>query len=312
MLTDRLRIRLNDGYQWANRRSGGVLEILKRAFTRFNELRGYEAAASVAYYALFSLFPLLLLLTSITGYVLVNVESPGEVLEFLTNLFPVADSFLRDNLLPILEQRGTSGVVGLVALLWSASGVFVTLTLSINRAWPDASTRNSLHGRLISVAMIGILVVLLILSLLLNIALSLLPLIELPLGAAFLTLESPLWQVLSALVPVAIVFLVFLGMFRWIPNTRVAWVEAFWGAVFSALGWLVATAAFRWFLDSGMANYDVVYGSLGAIIALLTWIYLSAYITILGAHLSASVATARVQRKLAQQGSQAGAPLSGA
>jgi len=79
------------------------------------------------------------------------------------------------------------------------------------------------------------------------------------------------------------------SLYRWIPNTEVKWSQAFWGALVATLGWEIATQTFTWYLTSGMARYQLVYGSLGTVVALMFWIYLSSLITFYGAHLSAAV-----------------------
>jgi membrane protein len=99
-----------------------------------------------------------------------------------------------------------------------------------------------------------------------------------------------LWTMVSNVMPWLFIFLLYLSLYRWVPNTDVRWFEAFWGAVVSALGWVLATRAFTWYLSSGIAQYELVYGSLGAVVVLLFWIYLSSLITLFGAHLSAAVA----------------------
>lgn len=273
-----------------NSRTGGALGVLIMALQRFNHVRGAEASASIAYYALFSLFPLLLLLVAVLGFVLVTVPSPGQVVGFIAQAIPVSRSFLEDNLIQILQNRGASGVVGLIGLFWAASGVFLTLSRNINRAWPLANARSFLQGRLVAFAMVLVLFVLLILSVLISTLFSLLPLIGVPIRGSLSIYDSLLWQVLRRVVPWLFAFLIFLGMYRWLPNTRVRWKEAFWGALVATVTWELLLWGFSWFLSSGVVHYELVYGSLGTLIGLLIWIYLSASVVLFGAHISASVA----------------------
>ncbi len=74
------------------------------------------------------------------------------------------------------------------------------------------------------------------------------------------------------------------------PNTEVKRRAAFWGALVAALAWEVAANGLAWYLKSGLVQYELVYGSLGAVVALMFWIYLSSWITLFGAHLSAAIA----------------------
>lgn len=87
-----------------------------------------------------------------------------------------------------------------------------------------------------------------------------------------------------------LLFITLLVLYWWLPLTKVRWVEAAWGALISSLGISAITAGFTWYLESGLSNYNLVYGSLGAIVALLFWIYLLSLIIFAGAHLSAAIA----------------------
>jgi membrane protein len=77
----------------------------------------------------------------------------------------------------------------------------------------------------------------------------------------------------------------------------VRWWEAFWGALVATLAGEIATRGFTWYLSSGIVQYELVYGSLGAIVALMLWIYIGGWIVLFGAHLSAAVARGRRGRR---------------
>ena len=77
------------------------------------------------------------------------------------------------------------------------------------------------------------------------------------------------------------------------PNTTVAWSEAAWGAAVAVVAWEGAKRGFAWYVSSDLVHYRLVYGSLGAVVALLLWIYLSSWLVLFGAHLSAAIARSR-------------------
>lgn len=277
-------------YDWANQRSRGVLEILQWAVRNYIQARAGEGAASIAYYALFSLFPLLLVLVSILGYLLVNVEAPDQVLEFITQVIPIARPYIQENLLNILEQRSSIGLIGLTILVLAASSVFMTLARNINRAWPGAPAHGYLRGRLLAIGMIGVISLLLILSVLVTTVLRLLDRFNVPFQGSYQIYDTLSWALVSTLLPWLLAFLIFLSLYKWVPNTNVKRSEAFWGALVATVGWELSALLFRWYFSSGLAQYELLYGSLGTIIGLMTWIFLSAAITLFGAHVSASVA----------------------
>lgn len=293
LLRDNLRAvadRIKGYYQWANKQSGGALGILRRSIQSFNDARASQAAASLAYYAIFSLFPLLLALLAGGSFVLESEQVYQTVIESVTQALPTSEELIKRNIDQVLELRGPVGVIGLITLLWSGTGVFAVLAYNVNHAWPEAEPRNLVEKRLVALGMVGGLVMLLTLSIASTAAINLLPRLHVPLWGGVSVYDTPLWSLVSSVLPWLFPLLLFLNLYRWIPNTEVKWSQAFFGALVAALGWEIATRAFTWYLTSGMARYQLVYGSVGTVVALMFWIYLISLITLFGAHLTAAVA----------------------
>ena len=287
------KAKLERFFRQADDLTGGTLSIVRRAFRSFKEARASGAAASVAYYALFSLFPLLLALVAAGSLILEDEKAVREAIDLVDNAIPVSQQLIRQNIQQVLQSRGTFGAIGLLGLVWSATGVFTNLARNINRAWSGTERRGFLRGRLLALAMVGVLALLLLVSVVSTTVIHLLPQLNLPLwNSAFLS-ESALWSVGAGLVPLLLSFGLFLALYRWVPNTIVPWSAALWGASVAALLWEVAKRGFVWYLDAGLARYSLVYGSLGTVVALMFWLYLSASITFFGAHLAAAVANRR-------------------
>jgi membrane protein len=238
---------------------------------------------------MFSLFPLLLALVAAGSFFLEQNVVYREMVRLVSNAIPVSRSLIERNVEQVLEQRGTVGIMGLLALTWSATGVFTSLARNINRAWPEAEQRNVFEGRLVAVGMIAVLGFLLLLSLTSTAALKVLPRLAIPWVTRSLLEQAFLWQTVGILVPALFSFLLFLAMYRWVPNAGVTWLQAFWGALAAATGWEIAKRASAWYLETGLASYRLVYGSLGTVVALMFWLYLSAWIALFGAHVSAAV-----------------------
>jgi membrane protein len=192
-----------------------------------------------------------------------------------------------------IQQLITPGrpvqVVGLVGLLWAATGFFAALAHNIGRAWPESRPRNLLEGRLVALLMIGILLLLLLLSMLAGLLVTLLPWMARILVALGVKDFSRLWGTGSRAVSLLISYLLFLGMYRWVPHARVTWRAALCGAAIVAVAWQLAAAGFGWYLASGLAKYHLVYGSLETVVVLLFWLYLSSWIALFGAHLTAAI-----------------------
>jgi membrane protein len=279
-------------YEQANRKSRGVLEIVRQAFLRFGRVQGLEAAAAIAYFTIFSIFPLLLVLISVAGFMMKGQEAVDVVMEFISQVLPAAPSGIETVLRQVVVRRDISGIIGILGLLFSASGVFTTLARNINRAWPNARSRNLVLAQLSAIGLIFSLVVIMILWLIWTWFINLLIAQDFPTLERLLPFHEYFLTPLARLFPWLASFLLFLLIYRWLPNTKVRWLEALWGAIVASIAWGLLTAGFSWYLSSGGATYDLLYGSLGTSIALLTWIYISALIILIGAHLSAAIARA--------------------
>lgn len=273
-------------YRNINNLSGDRLKIINHAFKTFSQARAAESAASLAYYAIFSLFPLLLLFIAASSYFLDRAQAYAIIAQSVQRAVPISTRIINENLRQVLDDRATVGIIGLVILLWTASGVFTSLAYNINLAWPRAVRRSFLQKRLMGLRMILGLSGLLILSIILDWLSKLLSFGNIA-NVSFYDLS--LWRLFSGIASWLMVFLLFFALYRWVPTVYVRWRSGFWAALFATAAWKIATAGFNWFLTSGFGRYQLIYGSLGAMVALLFLIYLISMITLFGAHLSAAI-----------------------
>jgi len=290
-MTSQKRPKLNsksvkDFYQNANQFSGGRLDIFKNALKTFSETRASQAAASLAYYTFFSLFPLLLVLIAGGSYFLDSQQVFQEVTGMLQKALPISTDLINENLRQVLEARGTVGIFSIVTLLWSASGMFTNLAYNINLAWPGAPRRNFIKKRLVGLGMIAGLGGLLILSLILQWITNLLPVLNIDNASSPI---SDLWRLFPSIGSWLTIFLLFIALYRWVPTSDISWRATFWGALTTSIAWHLAITGFSWYLRSGLGRYQLVYGSLGAIIALLFLIFVVSLIALFGAHFSAAI-----------------------
>lgn len=290
MFLKKIRTTIQSVHQRVNHRSGGVVDIILTAGKSFDEQHGAEAAASISYYSLFSMFPLLLFLVSILGFFINKIGAPIEIAELITQAIPISRDLVYNNLIQILNARNLGGIIGIIGLMWAASSVFITVSRNINRAWSDASVRNVIQNRLVAFTMIVILLVLTGGWIASTVLFSLVPKIVIPFFGEIDIFQTQTWNYLSNLLPWSLAFLILLGLYFWIPNTQVKWKEAFWGALIASIALNLATRVFTWLMSSGLAAFDILYGSLGTALALLTWVYISALIILIGAHISSAIA----------------------
>lgn len=285
-----LKSRATAIFEAVDTRAFGIPSILQRTFQSFGDTKAAESASSIAYYALFSLFPTVLFIIALASSILRNEETQETVLAFVGDFLPTAESLINQNIERALQLQGAVQIVSLIGLLWAASGVFTVLATNINRAWHTAEERNFIQGRLLALSIVVILAVLFILWITFTTLLNLLPLLEIPLFGTLNIYDTYAWSLVSRFLPSIFLLVAFLNLYRWVPNTRVMWREAIFGALVAVVGFDLVTSGFRWYLTSGLARYQVVYGSLGAVVALMLWLYLSSVVVLFGAHLSAAIA----------------------
>jgi membrane protein len=268
------------------------LRLMRYALKRFGREHAPEAAASMAFYTLFSLFPVILIVVAANSFLLESLHVQEKILETILKFFPVAShQIISTNMQQILQARGAVGIVGLIALVWAATCVFTTLVHNLNRAWIDAPAQNIFRARLTAFSIILFFVVLLPLFLMAKAAIHLIVSWNVQLtGSTNISYFRP---ILSNIIIYIFICMTLMILYRWIPKTKVRWSEAFGGAFFAVIAEEAATTAFSWFLSSGLSRYNLVYGSLGALISFMTWIYIINLIVLFGAHLSAAISQHR-------------------
>ena len=202
------------------------------------------------------------------------------------SVIPVSFDLIGKNLQQVLDKRGTFGIIGLLTLFWSASGFFTNLAYNINLAWPEASKRNFFEKRLVGLLMVVVLSGLLLFSLAFDWVTSLIPFLA---KIRAITWSQGLLATFSHLGSWLMIFLLFLSLYRWTPTVKVRWMATIWSAITVSALWKIATVGFSWYLESGLGRYQLVYGSLGVIVALLVLIFIDCTLALFGAHLSAAI-----------------------
>lgn len=278
--------RIRQLYQRADRISGNRLNIIKDAVETFNITHANQASAGLAYYLIFSLFPLLLVLISAGSFFLSSELVYIKVTQLIQSNVPGSVEWIDENLRQILEQRGAVGIIGLATLIWAASGGFMSLAYNINLAWLEAPQRNFFQRRLIGLQMIAGLSGLFILSLIVDSIINVMHIFDMPF-ASFLDLG--LWKWLSNLFSWLVIFVLYFTLYYWVPTVNVRAGAAASGALISSIAWKLATALFSLYIRSGLGRYELIYGSVGALVAFLFLIYILATVTLFGAHLTSAI-----------------------
>lgn len=248
-----------------------------------------QAAAGLAYYALFSIFPLLLLLVSIGSRLLDEPVAAAQIFRFIDQAVPGLQGLARENIPNLEEQRGSVGAVGFIALFWSASNAFMALNSSVNAAWTNSGKRSFIQKRLLALGIVGILVIALILYVSVLFLLRFLSWLQIPLFTTLNFLETQAWAWLSGVIAWLLVFGLLSGIYRWVPSAAVPRRSALLAALLATLLLFTISQIFTLLSAFMIQRYELVYGSLSSILAFLVYIYFGSFIVLAGAHFSAAI-----------------------
>ena len=265
-----------------------LIRIIKGSFLTFVLTKGTESAAALAFYTLFSLFPLLLTVVVVGSFFVDQIVVQRTLIDLLPTMIPVSQDFIVTNVEQVFTNRGAVTILAFLGLIWSGTSVFTVIIRNINSAWPEAAPRSYLRMRLWSMAIVAALAILLILSSFTITFKNLL--VNLGLGNTIEDLGTFFSSALFVTVfPNIIRMVIFFGLYYWTPQIKVKKLAALIGAVVTVIIWQLISTLFSSYLGSGLATYEIIYGSLGKIVVLLSWIYFSAYIVLWGAHLTSSI-----------------------
>jgi membrane protein len=272
-------------------RAGGSVSVIRLAIERFSAARGPQAAASLSYYAFLSLFPLLVFVLLAAGSLLGREQVYGQVVQGLGQVLPApfGQEVVGRTIEQILTRTSSLPLLAAIGLLWAGTGYFTALVFNIDLAWPETRTLNPVRRRLYGLLMVGILMILLVASLILNLSFDLLSRLEPLRPAARAVFERAVWPAATRILPEVVAFFLLFGLYWAVPKAEVRWKAAVGGSLAAVLSWRLVTWGFTRLVANGLTRYDVVYGSLGAVVGLLFWMYLSSWIVLLGAHLTAAI-----------------------
>lgn len=257
---------------------------LRRAVQRYFRYDAQRAAA-LAYYTVFSIFPLLLLLAIGIGRVLGAASVQAQIASALRLFLPDAAQpiidLLLENVNQGLRQDSSFTLLAVVGLVWSGLGLFTNVSTALDLIFGAQRRRSVWQQRLVAVTMTIVLIVLVVLSFLVTGVLLLV-------RTVFFSQVS-MWINLAFLfVPLGFNITVFALAFRFVPARPVHWDSVWPAALFGAVGWELAKAGFGWYL-ANFANYQLVYGSIATVMVLLFWAFLLASIFLFSAELCAQL-----------------------
>jgi YihY family inner membrane protein len=270
------------------RRWGRIREVLKKALVNFFEEDSLAASAGIAYHSLLCVFPFLLLLISLGGFYIKRHELTGQLTLVLERYLPMRPDFIMRNLAGISRAYGRVGFFSLLLLLWSSSGVFLPLEKALNRAWAVQKGRSWGRRHLLALEMALAIGFLFLLS---SAAAGVNVYIHHWLQRGRQSFPSLLvglgYHVLAFCVMFGLTLTMFVVLFIRLPDRPLRFRQVLPSALLTAIFWEGARSLFTLLLP--VFNYRQIYGSIGVVVALMTWAYISSAVTLFGAQVSCAL-----------------------
>jgi len=261
--------------------------MLGHSLHQFHENDLFTSAAAMSYFGLMALFPALLLMFAISN----KLAAGSQLFAHAIDVYPGSAKFLRETI-EAFSDLGLGAIITCVVIVfWAGSWVFAVIERALNRIW-GAVSRTFLHGRALTIGMVGLVGLLLALSVLgtsilvafREMAVRLSPR-QLERYTLLASVGSAFWQVLFATVSYLVTVALFVLVYRFMPKAEVTLRDTLPGAFLAGALWEIAKYVFA--ASLGYFHYDQIYGSVGAVVAVLTWSYVSSLILLFGAQLTA-------------------------
>ena len=249
----------------------------------------FALGAQLAYYLMLSFFPFLIFLMTVVGFS--HLDS-ADILDGLRTILPNNVFSLVDVTVVEIVETQNAGLLGasIALTIWSASSGFRAVIKGLNKAYNIKDSRSFIKRSFVAIIFTLALVMLIMLTLAMMVfgevigkyILAIFP---------FKSVIAYIWNISRYLIVVFMMILIFACIYRYTPAKKVSWREVYPGAIVSTLGWIIVSLGFSYYINN-IANYSRLYGSVGAVFVLMTWLYITSMILILGAEFN-SILTIR-------------------
>jgi membrane protein len=263
-----------------------IIAFGKELFTRFGEDDVAGMAAQLAYFFLLSLFPFMIFLATLLGYLHIDEDRVLALVQ--TYAPPETFDMITENVTSLLQdENGSLLSIGLVGTLWAASNGVNAIMRAFNRAHDVEEDRPFLVSRFIAIILTIAMVFVIGIA-------FLLPVMGHSIGVYFFSFFGlsegflSMWNALRWVISSVIFFIVLSFLFVMAPNKPVKYKDTVIGALFATVGWQLVSLLFSFYVSS-LGNFSATYGSLGGVIVLMIWFYLSGIVIIAGGEINAII-----------------------
>ncbi len=266
--------------------------LIKNAYFNWNRNDPWARSATIAYYALFSLPSLLIIVVTVAGYFFGRKAVQGRITEEIGEFIGRESAMAIEGMIAkaALDESSTFAVIfGLAFLIFGATGVFFQLKAAMNNIWNVTAKKNTVKriviNRIISLGMVFVLGLLLLISLVISAVLAAL--------SDYLASVAPvitkfMLDLLNFLISFLIVTSLFAAIFKWLPDVKLRWKTTYLGAMLTTVLFLIAEFVIGFYF--GQSDPGSVYGGASSVVLILLWVYYTCLILFFGAEFTVQYA----------------------
>ncbi len=263
-----------------------TVSLVHKSLEEFGIENGGLLAASVSFNLLLSLFPLALAVVYIAGSFPQSPYTQDQIIRGIAYLLPVSRELIANTITGVASARGAIGALAIIGLILGGFGFFNTIRRSLNTAWGLRRPQPLLKSQVVNLTMMIGAAIFLFLSVLVTVFLSTVSERTIPVPGTAMVSSLSVERILANVLATAITFVVFLLLYKFVPDVRPRWKDIWKGTLAAAICFEITKIIFLVYLRV-FNPYNLIYGSIGALIAFLIWTYISAYIFLFIAKLTA-------------------------
>lgn len=254
----------------------------------------FALASQLAYYLILAFFPFLIFLMTVVG---ASALDSIEILDGLRTILPSSVFDLVASIIREVVDTRYKGLLGVSVILtiWAASSGFRAVIKGVNKAHDIKETRSYIKRSIIAIIFTFVLVMVIVLTLAMLVFGDLIGAYMLAILPFHRAIQI-IWNVVRYAIVIFMMIAVFAAIYRFTPAKKIKWKQVIPGAVASTVGWIVVSLAFSYYVNN-FSNYSRLYGSLGAVFILMTWIYITSMILIVGAEINSVLILRNKQRE---------------
>jgi membrane protein len=262
-----------------------IFTYLMRLYKKFIEDGCQVYASSIAFYSILSIFPALLMLISLSGVLINKFSFQSGILVFVEERIPVIYDFADNNISEIIKNRANIGIIGFFILFVTSAYVFDSIQLALNKIFKTEANRKFWKQKIFGFLIMFLIFFIIVITFGLSTGLFYLSNTLAGILNIEKSISAEILKLLSVAIGIVFNFLIFTLIYYLGINRKVNFRQIFRGTLTVAVGLECAKHIFVYYLDR-FAGYQSTYGSVGSVIAFLTWVYMSSLILLLGAEIN--------------------------